>query len=134
MEISAGGIIFNTEKKVVIVEQKHKTYSFPKGHLKINEKLLNCAYREIYEETGIFKQELKFIRKLGFFKRRCSKTDKIKRIHLYLFKTNKKELKPLDIENPSAFWVNFDDVGKILTHKEDILFFSNKFNTFLKEK
>jgi ADP-ribose pyrophosphatase YjhB (NUDIX family) len=126
MEISAGGIIINKEGLIVIVEQQHNSFSFPKGHIKTKEKLLDCAYREIYEETGILKKELKLIKKLGYFKRKCGKSKKDKRIHLFLFKSNKKKLKPIDKMNPNAYWVNINDAFNKLTHEKDKIFLNKK--------
>ena len=50
----AGTILINLEtKKIALVYRvKHNDYSFPKGHLKENESLLECAIRETEEETG----------------------------------------------------------------------------------
>lgn len=53
-----GGIIriksTNSEYKYVIVQGRYTgKWSFPKGHININETPLECSKREIYEETGI---------------------------------------------------------------------------------
>ena len=51
--ITAGGIIVNEYKEVVIVNQNHDSWSLPKGHVEDNETFLETAKREIYEETGL---------------------------------------------------------------------------------
>ena len=38
---------------VLMVEQYGETWSFPKGHIEEGEEPLQCAYRELLEETGI---------------------------------------------------------------------------------
>ena len=55
-----GGIIFNkTCDKVLLVlnKESHRKgedkWGFPKGHRKKNERIIDCAKREIYEETGL---------------------------------------------------------------------------------
>lgn len=51
------GIMFVYYDKVLLVHTSDKTeigyYSIPKGHLKENEKIIEGAIREVYEETGI---------------------------------------------------------------------------------
>ena len=50
---SAGGVIENTEGKIVVVSQRGTSWSLPKGHIEDGEDILAAAKREIYEETGI---------------------------------------------------------------------------------
>jgi 8-oxo-dGTP pyrophosphatase MutT (NUDIX family) len=48
-----GGIIRSTDGKYLLVKgRRAMKWSFPKGHLKLNETPLDCAGREIFEETG----------------------------------------------------------------------------------
>mgnify|MGYP001324920039 CR=1 FL=1 len=54
----AGGIIFYHNKLLVVLNKLSKLkgdckYGCPKGHRKNKELLINCANREIYEETGL---------------------------------------------------------------------------------
>lgn len=50
----AGVIIYNANiDSLVIVKGNQNIYSFPKGHIKNNESLEECASRELHEETGI---------------------------------------------------------------------------------
>ena len=50
----AGAIIYdNINDAIVIVKGNQQIYSFPKGHIKHNESMEECAAREIYEETGM---------------------------------------------------------------------------------
>ena len=65
--ITAGGIIINEYKEVVIVNQNHDSWSLPKGHVEDNETFLETAKREIYEETGLSNIEL--IKELGSYER-----------------------------------------------------------------
>ena len=59
--ITAGGIIINEYKEVVIVNQNHDSWSLPKGHVEDNETILETAKREIYEETGL--SDIEFIKR-----------------------------------------------------------------------
>ena len=50
---SAGGIITNGNNEVVLFSQYGTSWSLPKGHVEAGENLVQTAYREIHEETGI---------------------------------------------------------------------------------
>lgn len=52
---TGGAIIFNKSmNRILLVRNKnHKKWGFPKGGIKNNENTYECAYREVYEETGI---------------------------------------------------------------------------------
>ena len=132
----AGGIIINEFKEVAIVNQNYDSWSLPKGHIDIGEDPLTAAKREIYEETGI--SELMLIKEIGSYNRYKiglnGKDDfsELKTIYIYIFKTKKIALQPLDPNNPFAKWVPCLEVPKYLTHKEDIKFFTNSLNLWFK--
>ena len=63
---SAGGIVLNTKKQVLLVSQV-TSWSFPKGHVEKGESILDAAKREIYEESGI--QDLKLIKAFDSYQR-----------------------------------------------------------------
>lgn len=48
-------------KWIIVRNKDRKTWEIPGGHVEINEKLDNAAKRELYEETGTVKAELKII-------------------------------------------------------------------------
>lgn len=55
-EFSCGGIVYikEEEHKFLVIKQRNTNhYSFPKGHMELNETKVETAYREIYEETNI---------------------------------------------------------------------------------
>lgn len=124
---SAGGVITNTEGKIVIVMQNDNSWSLPKGHIDPGETKLQAAKREIYEETGI--KKLKYVKKLGTYSRyriglhKPENKSELKTITFYHFKTKQKKLCPSDKKNPKAKWVDKKNVTKYLTHKKDKEFF-----------
>lgn len=124
---SAGGIILNEEGKVLLVEQRRGVWSLPKGHLEGTETPLEAALREIDEEAGIQKLELK--KELGCYKRykigKDGKDDKaeLKTMHIFLFTTAQKNPKPKDKTIVGLQWFQPSDVSKHLTHPKDREFF-----------
>ena len=121
-EKSAGGVVIN-KGRVAIVSQRGTSFSLPKGQVREGESLLNAAYREIYEETGIRKDELEFIKELETYTRPSGRTGNPKDICMFLFRTSKRQLNPVDENNPSASWVEINKVKDNLTYREDMEFF-----------
>jgi ADP-ribose pyrophosphatase YjhB (NUDIX family) len=120
---SAGGVVVNDKGEVLVVNQKHRSWSLPKE----NEDLLDAAIREIQEETGI--TDLSMHTYLGTYERFAMDRDnkdnpqEYKTMHFYLFSTTQTKLKPLDADNPEARWVKKEEVEDYLSHPEDKKFF-----------
>lgn len=123
---SAGGIVVNKDK-ILVVAQPNGVWSLPKGHIGSGEDTITTAKREIYEESGI--RKLVFIKALGSYQRYKIGLDgsddqsELKTIHMLLFTTDQKELKPLDPDHPEARWVDRNEVTKLLTSPKDREFF-----------
>ncbi len=127
---SAGGVV-ERDGLILVVSQHGTSWSLPKGHLEKGEDKIDAAKREIYEESGI--KDLKFIKELGSYKRydidknAQENKNEMKTIFIFHFKTNQKNLKPVDPQNPKAIWVEKEKVAELLTHPKDKEFFlSNK--------
>ena len=120
-EVSAGGIVL-CKGKVVVVSNRGRSWTFPKGHMKKGEDPLATAKREIYEETGL--QDLSLLKDLGFYKRsRISRPDVKKKIHMFLFACKQEPLCPKDPLNPEARWLTPNKAIEILTHPKEKDFF-----------
>jgi ADP-ribose pyrophosphatase YjhB (NUDIX family) len=129
----AGGVVLNRKGQVLVVNQRGRSWSLPKGHIEKGESVLNAARREIYEESGV--KKLKFVRLLGSYERSRmgvkegeipSQRDggaKTKKLTLFLFETDHEDLKPIDPDNPEARWVDRHHVADLLTHPKDREFF-----------
>ncbi|MCK4730026.1 MAG: NUDIX domain-containing protein [Candidatus Aenigmarchaeota archaeon] len=123
----AGGVVMNRKGLILIVNQNGNSWSLPKGHIDDGEEELTAAKREIYEESGV--SDLELIKKLGKYKRYRiglrEEDDKseLKEITIFLFRTNQEILRPIDLNNPEARWVERDKVAKLLTHRKDKEFF-----------
>ena len=124
---SAGGVVLNPKGQVLVVNQNGNSWSLPKGHIDEGEGPIEAAKREIYEESGV--DSVEYVKDLGSYKRHkisLSGQDdpsELKNIHIFLFKTQRKLLKPLDPQNPEARWVDKDKVAGLLTHLKDKAFF-----------
>jgi ADP-ribose pyrophosphatase YjhB (NUDIX family) len=127
--VSAGGVVVNLKGEVLVVNQNNNSWSLPKGHVDKGEDLVAAAQREIYEESGV--SRLSHVKKLGVYSRykiSLGKDDKhteLKTIHIFLFKTDQKILRPIDPKNPEALWVSKDKVAALLTHPKDQEFFNS---------
>ena len=125
--VSAGGVVLNIRREVLVVNQFGSSWSLPKGHLDPGEDALAAARREILEESGV--RRLTLVRELGAYTRfRISKSggddrSESKRIHMFLFTTRQLKLKPLDPHNPEARWMNPGAVAAFLTHAKDRAFY-----------
>ena len=124
---SAGGVVINKNKEVLVVSQHGNSWSLPKGHIDPGEDALTAAKREIYEESGV--QDVVLIKPLGSYNRyRIGKnglddTSELKTMHMFLFTTTENDLNPIDPHNPVARWVKQKDVAELLTHPRDKQFF-----------
>jgi ADP-ribose pyrophosphatase YjhB (NUDIX family) len=127
---TAGGVVLNEQKNVLVVNQKGSSWSLPKGHVEAGEDLLTAAKREIYEEAGV--TNLHLVKELPVYERYKigeggigeDKSEK-KVIHFFLFTTTEMLLRPVDPENPEARWVPQHEVSQLLTHAKDKEFFES---------
>ena len=124
---SAGGVVVNKEGDVLVINQRGRSWSLPKGHVEKNEIPIDAARREIYEESGV--KNLEFVKELGTYRRYKMNSEakddlsELKIITIYLFKTLDMKLNPQDKDNPEARWIKLDEVEHILTHPKDKAFF-----------
>ncbi len=127
----------NKNGEVLIVSQRGRSWSLPKGHIDEGEEAIDAAKREIYEESGI--KDLTFIKNLGSYERfkigldpDKDDTSELKKIFMFLFKTNEEKLAPIDTHNPEAHWLKVGQVSSKLSHRKDREFF-NKITYNLKD-
>jgi len=135
---SAGGIVLNNKNQILVVNQNNDSWSLPKGHIDQGEDALKAAVREIEEESGIMQETLELIKEMGSYERYLigldgnDDTTELKNITIFLFKTEQRELAPIDPANPEARWVNIDEVADLLTHRRDKEFFRSVIDELIK--
>ena len=114
--MNKGGCILlsKDKKKIALVVRKENEYSFPKGHLEQNEKLIDCALRETEEETG---RKLKLL--TNTYTKHKYYTEKEGDITVYMYYviddgiTNKNIN---DFDKEKVVWINLDKVYDILSY------------------
>ena len=127
--VSAGGVVINGQRMVLVVNQNGTSWSLPKGHVDSGEEPLQAAIREITEESGV--DDLHFLRVLGSYGRfklgKDTGEDKQewKVLLFFLFKTTQNKLNPKDPHHPQARWVHPDEVEALLTHPKDKAFYKS---------
>ena len=127
---SAGGIILNSEGKVLLVHQHNNSWSFPKGGIEPGESALAAARREIAEEAGI--AELTLLSELGTYERYSIAKDGVgeqkelglRPRTLFLFSTHASP-KPDNVETTDVRWVTPDEALELLTHPKDKAFYKS---------
>lgn len=105
---AGGGLVVNQKNQILFIYRRG-FWDLPKGKIEVNEKMKDCAIREVEEETGIV--DLKIISKLckthHQFKKGSAR--KIKESHWYLMSTSKQKLIPQTEEDiTKAEWMTLE--------------------------
>lgn len=95
-EVSSGAILYtkeNGQRYYVLIMEANGSYGLPKGHKRYNETLVECALREIKEETGIVASINEKYKRAIQYKMPNGNS---KEVTYYLAKYENQELKPED--------------------------------------
>lgn len=133
-EISAGAIIYrktNEGPKFLILYHRGSYWNFPKGKIESEEKSFQAAVREVKEETGLSRQDLKFIdyfkayERFAFWRsvergRSGAKKEKVFKIVIFYLAETKNPQIILSFKHEDGYgWFNYKEAMKILSkHKE----------------
>ena len=111
-ETSCGGVVIYDKKILFVKSKKFQFWNLPKGHLEENETELECALREIEEETG-----LTSLKQIGEFKESITYKNQlfktIKTTVLFLFQADTNKIS-LDEDNEDYQWALVDDAKNII--------------------
>ena len=119
-EVSAGGVMYrkNSDQIQIALIHVRNRWGLPKGHVEEGERIEETALREVREETGL---EGRLVKKLGDI--RYAYRDKTKegepvriykRVHFYLLRYLKGDVRDHDHEVDEARWFPMDQVIKNL--------------------
>ena len=133
---AAGVIIFNVNNDIqtVIVTGKKGNHSFPKGKLEKNETILNCAIRELYEETGILRENINLIKNGEIYWDEFNGGNKPNiRYYLGIYNNNSHNFLYDKNELTNVFWENAENVSRNLRMRDNRKYIYNQVYNYLLE-
>ncbi|MEK7553434.1 MAG: NUDIX domain-containing protein [Patescibacteria group bacterium] len=132
-EISAGIIIYRKTLegvKFLLLYHGGGYWNFPKGKIEAEEKSFQAALREIREETGLIKQDLKFTglpeqagnfktyEKFVFWRGRGATKVKVSKIVIFYLAETRKSWIKISYEHDGYAWLIYKEAINILKHKD----------------
>ncbi len=121
-ELSAGGVVYrrDAEATEVALIRTGKRWGLPKGHVEPGEGIQEAACREVLEETGL---EGEVVGKLGdisyryTYKKAGGELVRVfKRVHFYLLRWSRGEVRGHDYEVDEARWFGLEEALEKLTY------------------
>jgi 8-oxo-dGTP pyrophosphatase MutT (NUDIX family) len=117
--IAAGGLVTNDKKELLIMFRRGK-WDLPKGKLDEGESIESCAIREVEEETGLTKLELKNFVGLTYHEYfdKYSSADVVKETHWFGMHVNgETKLVPQTEEDiEKIIWANEEKLKECLSN------------------
>lgn len=118
----AGGVVFNAQGKVLILEHRNGTWVFPKGHIDPGESALEAALREVEEEAGVSAQVLDSnLTELTHYRNAAKEKRKI---IWFLMTTSATKPVLREANFPGGDFFSTEKAGHILSFPEDKRLFS----------
>lgn len=119
-EVGAGGVVVfgNT---ILLLKKFNGDWVLPKGRVKENENISTTALREVYEESGVRAEIIKYIGNVNY-RYKSIKENKLvyKTVHWYLMKTDSIKSNPQKKEGfVEARFVHIDKVASIVKYKDE---------------
>ncbi len=119
-EVSAGGVVVfgNT---ILLLKKFNGDWVLPKGRVKENENISTTALREVYEESGVRAEIIKYIGNVNY-RYKSIKENKLvyKTVHWYLMKTDSIKSNPQKKEGfVEARFVHIDKVASMVKYKDE---------------
>ena len=118
-EVTAGIIVFrktNEGPKFLLLYHRGSYWNFPKGHVEHEEKSMEAAIRETFEETGLRRSDLRVIPNFKTYERfyfRSGKETIFKIVIIFLAGTKEARVR-ISYEHQGYGWFLFRDAKKIL--------------------
>ncbi|MEZ4156593.1 MAG: NUDIX domain-containing protein [Candidatus Paceibacterota bacterium] len=134
--VSAGIIVFRKSKegtKFLVLYHGRGYWNFPKGKLEASERSWQAAIREVQEETGLKKNELRLVGNFKAFEKfhyKRGKDNIFKVVILYLAQTHQSKI-TLSEEHQGYGWFSFSEAKKMLGKHKDSVKILEKANNYL---
>ncbi len=141
-EISAGIIVYRKTReglKFLILYHGRNYWNFPKGKIEseIQEKSFPAALREVREETGLSRSDLRFnqyfktYEKFTFWRRLGNENIKVFKIVIFYLAETKKSVVRVSKEHEGYGWFTYKEAMKILSKYKDTQKILTQANEFL---
>ncbi|MFC1755205.1 NUDIX domain-containing protein [Thermoproteota archaeon] len=121
-ETSCGAVVINNKRILFIKSKQFQIWNIPKGHLEKGETELECALREVKEETGLDDLEvIPEFKKQVTYENELFKT--IKTVILFVFLSKKDDIDLSHGENDDYRWCGIEEAMPIINeiNAKDIL-------------
>ncbi len=143
-EISAGIIVYRKTReglKFLILYHGRNYWNFPKGKIEseIQEKSFPAALREVREETGLSRSDLRFnqyfktYEKFTFWRRLGNENIKVFKIVIFYLAETKKSVVRVSKEHEGYGWFTYKEAMKILSKYKDSQRVLTQANIFLQK-
>lgn len=119
-EISSGGVVVfgNT---ILLLRKFNGDWVLPKGRLEEGESTRTAAVREVYEESGVKGEIIKYLGKIKYNYKNIKRDEIVlKTVHWYLMKANNMDSKPQKQEGfADAVFVHMDKVTDLVRYSDE---------------
>lgn len=121
-ELSAGGVVYRGSGEAIEVAliRTGKRWGLPKGHVEAGEGVQQAACREVLEETGLEGDVVGELGEISYrytYKKAGGESVRVfKRVHFYLLRWSKGEIRGHDYEVDEASWFGLEDALEKLTY------------------
>lgn len=139
-QYSAGIVIYtikNNQPHYLLLHHGGKYWNFPKGKMEKGETGLEAAYREVEEETGIQKKDIRLYQNFQqhYYYRFYVEEGRMiyKKVTFFLGKVLEPKIQISD-EHKGYFWFDYNHAKKLLRYKNSITLLQRTHNFISKSK
>ena len=140
-QVVAGFVVYRRTSdgvKFLLLYRRGNYWNFPKGHFKAGERSIEAALRELEEETGIKKSEMRIVPNFRAYERfhfQVGNEQIFDTVILFLAETHKAEIRIEPREHSGYGWFLPRDAANIIGKKyEDTRKVLRQANAFLAER
>jgi len=122
-QVVAGFVVYRRTSdgiKFLLLYRRGNYWNFPKGHFKSGERSIDAALRELEEETGIKKSELRIVPNFRAYERfyfRAGNEGIYDTVILFLAETHKADIKITPREHSGFGWFLYRDAVNVIGKK-----------------